>query len=470
MGSNLLGYEYRGYSMGVHDIWKYPDYRFTIPKGSKNYKEITIKVIDSVPNSNKTKDTLSNVLKQVLKELPDTKTVIDFGAGKLRNTEFLLKKGCKVYAVEFEEMQTKTDKAKKIYEDIKRHKPNYKSITFPHEFSKKRIKVDLVIAVNVHNVMPVPAERLLLLQYCRMKLKNNGYFLYYGQHDDPDTMAKNTNENKIGDGHYSHSEYTYQTFYHNYKKWELDVMFLANGFRQFKKYDAGLNHALLYKISGNVPLANTLNGKLIRKYIQGSERIEKKSVGILNLKKSDNPITNFPIVKELQDECLFINALNKLPFGTKHATTYHNLIAAILLKLFSPNLEDIKIEQKINNADDRPDIILRNHAENGFFNRRQDGKIIFECKNYRSGVGEGIKQINGRFNNRIGKFGIICYRRDEKQNDYKNLVKHCKTHLDNDHHILCLNDNDMIKMLEYKLNGESPDKIIQEKHDELTDL
>lgn len=458
--------------MASHDIWKHPDYRFTMPQGSTKYKEIVIKVIDSVPNSEITKETLSNVLDQVLDELPRNKTIVDFGAGKLRNTEYLLKKGCKVYAVEFEEMQQKSKNARKLYEKMEKYKPNFKPIVFPHDFFNEKIKADLIIAVNVHNVMPVPAERLLLLQYCRMKLKNNGYFLYYGQHDDPDTINKNTPKNKIGDGHYSHSQYKYQTFYHNYNQTELDIMFLANGFRLYKKYCAGsTNHALLYKMVGNNPLEKILNGKKIRKYIAGSEQIIKKTPEIQILKKSKKIMTNFPMVDELTDEILFIDALKNLSAGRQNAYTYENLTSAILLNLFAPNLEQIKINHEINDAHDRPDILLRNHANSGFFNRQQGNSIIFECKNYKCGVGNGIDQISARFNNKIGRFGIICYRKDQNLDKYKNTISHCQTQLDNHaNYILCINDNDIIKMLHNKMTGKPVDIVIQDKHDELTDV
>jgi hypothetical protein len=60
-------------------------------------------VTESVPPFDSPKETLTSVLDQVLKILPKNSMILDFGAGKLRNTIYLLENGYNVRAVEFAE-------------------------------------------------------------------------------------------------------------------------------------------------------------------------------------------------------------------------------------------------------------------------------------------------------------------------------------------------------------------------------
>ena len=101
--------------------------------------------------------------------------------------------------------------------------------------------------------MPVPAERLLSIMYCRRKLKKDGYMLYYGQHDEKGAM-ENYDDDPLGDGCYKNKNF--KTFYYNFTKPKIDSMFLANGFRLEEEYGeaGGRNYARLYKIVFTNPL------------------------------------------------------------------------------------------------------------------------------------------------------------------------------------------------------------------------
>jgi SAM-dependent methyltransferase len=123
------------------------------------------------------------VLNETVELLPKKGTLIlDFGAGKLRNTIHLLEKGYTVCAVEFEKMYNGTEHAKEMFDKAKTYGSKFHKLVFPHDFFAFQKKFDLVLLINVCSIMPVPLERLLVLQYCREKLKDNGYILWYTIH------------------------------------------------------------------------------------------------------------------------------------------------------------------------------------------------------------------------------------------------------------------------------------------------
>ena len=88
-------------------LWTTPIYRFRIPKddGSESgeLKEIIIDVTGSAPPFTEPSDALKEVLQEVFKSdsLKKVETVLEFGAGKLKNISYLLKQGKTVCAVEF---------------------------------------------------------------------------------------------------------------------------------------------------------------------------------------------------------------------------------------------------------------------------------------------------------------------------------------------------------------------------------
>jgi hypothetical protein len=61
--------------------------------GEKLFKEIYIDVTDSIPHFDSPMETLSSVLDRVTGEFSRRPTILDLGAGKLRNTLYLLEQG-----------------------------------------------------------------------------------------------------------------------------------------------------------------------------------------------------------------------------------------------------------------------------------------------------------------------------------------------------------------------------------------
>src|SRR5689334_587934 len=143
---------------GAHLIWKTSIYRFVIPdnlnrSNTKRYKEVWIDVTDSVPPFDSPKDTLGSVLDNVLEKIPSNSVILDFGAGKLRNTIYLLDKGYNVRAVEFEKTQHASKQSKDMYQKALSYSGQFDKLVFPHEFFQSDLKFDLVILINVANII-----------------------------------------------------------------------------------------------------------------------------------------------------------------------------------------------------------------------------------------------------------------------------------------------------------------------------
>ncbi len=64
-----------------------------------------IDVTHSIPPFNETKKQMSKVFDRVCELISKKDLILDFGAGKLRNTIYFLEKGYNVNAVEFEKIR-----------------------------------------------------------------------------------------------------------------------------------------------------------------------------------------------------------------------------------------------------------------------------------------------------------------------------------------------------------------------------
>lgn len=321
--------------------------------------------------------------------------------------------------------------------------------------------------MNVCNVMPVPAERHLVIQYCRNKLKDNGKIFWYTQHRDPDYVERCTPEVKIGDGYYMHETNRYQTFYRDFYPYEIDEIFFANGCRFVKRHDSSYQARVYRKVASN-PLASILDGTLIRKYVDGDKEIDyPKKAGIRSLSTDEISKINIPNPDDLKEEILYQNALKKLPSGKKYQSEYHNLIAAIMLRLFSPILKNAKLEYDINDGRKRIDIVLSNTQESGFFkdlSNRFNVKapyVFIECKNYTSKIrNQEIDQLAQRFKEKYGRFGILTYRKHENET---NVLELCRDSANNNNIIICLNDRDLISLLNSHINNGDINELMEDK-------
>lgn len=174
------------------------------------------------------------------------------------------------------------------------------------------------------------------------------------------------------------------------------------------------------------------------------------------------------VAQELIDE------LTRIPTGTADATRYHNAMLAILEFLFFPHLVYPQKETEIHDGRKRIDITFHNAATSGFWYDMKvspqcsSAMMMFECKNYSSDIkNTELDQMAGRFANIRGWFGVILCRHFE---DKDLFLKRCQdTARDGRGVIICLDDGDVVKMLECAKTGNRSDidKILIQKYQEI---
>ncbi len=169
-----------------------------------------------------------------------------------------------------------------------------------------------------------------------------------------------------------------------------------------------------------------------------------------------------------------INILKGIPSGIGGASQFHKFSLDTLSALLGDRVSNPKFEEKINGDRKRVDIVYNNANNNGFFRELNDlhkikcPKIIVECKNYGKEIGNPeLDQLNGRLNERRGRFGIMICRNIE---DRETLVQRCKDYVnDNNNYIIVLDDAEMgeLIMLSEQPAEDGVDKFLNAKLDEL---
>jgi len=454
---------------GSRLIWEKPIYRFVIPDtGPKKtvFKEIFIDVTHSAPNIKVGRE-LSDTFDWALSFVGDTKAnILDFGAGKLRSTLHLLDRGNTVTAVEFEKLN-KSEQKKGNLALAKKFGKRFNELIFPHEFFKSKSKFDLIILINVLSIMPVPSERLLVLKYCREKLKQNGLILWFSQ-TTQSFYSDKTNE--LGDGLFLNKDDRYKTFYKDFKVSEIDEIFAASGLRLKEKKVVPHVTARLYKRVGGNPLQSVLDGTVIRTYVKGDIDYPKPATArlqVLAAAKGKSEV-NIPNPYESTAPVLYEKALKKLKVGKEEEKTYQNLIGAIFARLFMPPLKDMEFETDIKDGLSRVDFVFRNSAEDGFFNNLRESYeircpfVYVECKNIKADLGpQEFQQMSDRFTTTKSNFGIITCRGNRNK---ETVMKQAKARTNEKSIVMWLEDADLITLLknaddEGRVNDIMEDKV-----------
>lgn len=250
--------------------------------------------------------------------------------------------------------------------------------------------------------------------------------------------------------------------------------------------DHVLEYLRNYELNASSSLVRTLKNGLKKVYIKDLEKQYPYSKDFLYEFSSNHPeelskykenllATNRHKVIEMQvDDTVkeegnkLIKKLKSIPYGNSKPTApsdFHDLSISILVFLFHPYLVNPIKEKDLHDRRKRIDITFDNAATNGFFFTLSTIKnipcsyIMIECKNYQSDPGNPeLDQLSGRFSINRGKFGLLICR---NFTDKDLFIKRCKdTATDGRGYILPLDDNDLIRMIEYKI--ENKEKYIND--------
>lgn len=452
-------------------MWESPVYSFNVPTGTKaggvhKYRQVVIDVTRSAPSFDVPGKTLSKALRNVLDRtgVGSDGVILDFGAGKLRNSLFLLEDGRRVCAVEYEKLFQESDQAAQALTRAKRFSARFSKLVFPHQFVESTKKVDLVLLINVLNVMPVPAERLEVLRLCREKLRKNGYLLWYTQRGDRAYTTRMVPQYKVGDGYFVGQNARFKTFYREFTVADIDELLTAAGFEFVSAIDAtSRNQARLYQRSTVSPIAGVLDSETIDDAAVVDPTIPAPIAKKPRLVKSkQQKRSGDPDPEDLRIPALYRDELAGIPTGAKHAARYQRQVKAILELLFKKELRKFKLEAKIFEGRKRLDILARNKSKSGFFHSLKNDRkvrcpyIVIECKNYKEEPkNPEFDQLGGRLGYKLGRVGILAYRSGSRGR----LVRKSADILANDRKLLIpLSDDDLANLLRLYEQG-GPDSI-----------
>lgn len=168
------------------------------------------------------------------------------------------------------------------------------------------------------------------------------------------------------------------------------------------------------------------------------------------------------------------NILAGIKTGNDEANSFHKLSFDSLIHILGARVSNPSSEVEINNGRKRIDIVFNNSDNSGFFKNLNQlhqvkcPKIFIECKNYGREIGNPeIDQLQGRFSERRGEFGILLCRSIENR---PKMVARCRDVLhDRKGYVLVLDDSDIVSLLNFKEQQDEAaiDNFLEKKLDEL---
>jgi SAM-dependent methyltransferase len=221
--------------------WEQPLYPFELPS-----RKILVNVTRSCPSFIVPAPAIPDVAAE-LKKQGMTK-VLDFGAGKLRNTLYLLgrRTGFRVWAVEFKDC-FQTPAGQQRHAQANRYR-DFFFLEFPHQFFESKIEVDAVFLVNVANVVPDEDDRRIIVEECTKRLKPGGWFLWMSQYGEPHYKPGVTKRLKAPDGGWFYSlDKDHQTYYKEFAIPEIKGYFGSRKYRELRKINAAHHRAFIFE-------------------------------------------------------------------------------------------------------------------------------------------------------------------------------------------------------------------------------
>lgn len=158
------------------------------------------------------------------------------------------------------------------------------------------------------------------------------------------------------------------------------------------------------------------------------------------------------------------NALNGIEPGKKNWSKYQSLVVDILEFILCPPLESPRVELADSDKRNRRDIIFENSSSDGFWRVVRDiyqgHYIVVDAKNYTNTLSKrpvlDISHYLKPYG--CGMFSIIISRKG-----YGAAGKHAAKEqwIGNRKMIIALSDDDLVKMLDLKKQGLSPEEVIK---------
>lgn len=447
--------------IGERRLWSTPIYRFRLLSDPNNessdLKEVVLDVTGSAPSMMEPSGELKSILLEIFSssDYGNISSVLEFGAAKLRNIPFILGQGKAACAVEFEELM-ENEKTKMNVDKCNQFGDRFERVIFPNPFIQHRKKFDLIVLMNVIPVMPVPAERLYLLDLLHSKVNDDKYLLWIAQKEGEYKKDRMSGKYPCGDGIWMMKKNRFKTFYRYHSVEEVIEIMSVYGFEKVKRFNKGGSDALLFKKIRHNPFSGYLTEEMILHEIPLDLTIAdpvNEKLKIVNPDEGCSPVTPNPT--SLSIERLYAERLRTIPPGQDNAEAYHRVASNALSRIFRGSLRNMQMKVDMSDGIQEIDSIFTNDANSGFFkivrDRYRSTHIIVEFKNISHDPrNTEFQQLNGRLGDRTGSFGILACRKVE---DKRAVIARCKEYLHSQHYLIYLTDQDIVELLDCEREG-----------------
>jgi hypothetical protein len=463
-------------------MWETPIYRFNQEAGAGRegnlvYKQIVIDVTRSAPSFATPGIALGGALKKAVAVtgVGPKDSILDFGAGKLRNTIFLLEKGYRVCAVEFAKQFESSQPAREnLALAESKFADRFSRLVYPDAFETSKQRFKLILLVNVINIMPVAAERDYVLTLCNQRLADGGCLLWYTQRGDQNYQERLKDRFRLGDGVYVGRSTYHKTFYREYDVKQIDALLRRAGFDYDRKIEATWrSQSRLYKKTGPAVLAEVLGPESID-HAQVSDNsipdpkiVKAKKPGRAPTKYEPNKVTSAGEKRkgranpeQLSVEANLIEALKRQPEGDEHAGSYGELIRRLLEHLFADALYKFHFVEPPQGSAFK-DLAAENKSKSGFFAALRSHhdlvslRIIVRCRNRRHTANDpAFDRLTEGMDRHLG-LGLLTYRGGIQSH----VIERCRRYFlvrDTPTAILPLDDNDLAALLRSKMEAAQP--------------
>jgi hypothetical protein len=438
-------------------LWESPIYRFRVPVDNNDpaeLKEVVFDVTASAPTFREPSENFKTALTDILNldNHYGIGSIIEFGAAKLKNIPYLLSLGKAVCAVEFETLMNNAFSQENLAA-CRQFGELFQELVFPNPFLADEKRFDLAILANVLPVMPIPAERLYVLKALYEKLRTGKYLLWIAQKEGSYKAIREAGRNDFGDGIWMGKGHRYRTFYRYHPPVEVDEIMALFGFELLKKYSLG-DDVRFYKKTEHIILNDILTPDLLGRYYSTDNTIEDPTSATPRITTDRHSQIVLPNPRDLALENLYIRKLRAIPPGIENAEVYHRLTAYAIARIFKGSLKEMKLKVPIARGVKEIDTVFANCATQGFFHNLQQQISspypMFEMKNYsHDPENDQFDQLNGRFNDQRGHFGVLVCRRAEREA----AIDRCKTFLNNNY-VIYLTDSDLVELLQFRRDND----------------
>lgn len=440
-------------------MWKYPENKFNLGLKSKA-NLVKIDVTKSTPHSTITvhpQTPLKSILRTLTKNLDKSKSkILDLGAGRLGKTIHLLEEGYEVYATEFRQV-FRTEKALKLREKAEKYIAlgKFHDLILPEGLIQCNNNFfDLIVIINVPPIMPVPFERILLLNIARTKLKEDGYLLWVSN-----PLIKNHNydryrnkyKRRFSDGYLVGKKKNVEQFYTEILEADVETYLVLSGFI----IDRNLSPVLQDFSSKNVIYC--AKPQILNSYTV-SDKFEQKVINGVQNSQGEYEIQRFPSLIKLLTKEIENTPVNKLV-----STNYKHLTTCIIRYLFEEQIADIEVEKE---EDQCLQLNFKCKKKLGGFLADLNNDyhfidfnfVIIESRNEIIDENYDFNGILNRFSDLMGNFGILFYRSLKKTSI---VINKCRefTHFKKQF-ILILNDKDIVEILNLYSETRSAKNIV----------